>query len=285
MQKFSDDSIIWDFAASLAPAYVVEPGEVFGVKTADALHGQVREGMTQKPAIQRANPATGPIAIQGVQPGQTLAVDILGIDLVGSGYLTFGGRPRFFKQQGGVIHFAPGVIMDIAPMIGTIGVVPATGSISTHIPGDHGGNMDTRDVARGATLYLTAQVDGGLLALGDVHALQGDGETSGQGIETEAEVTLRVRVLDAGLSARPYIYKDNALMVIVSAESLDIAAKQAVEEAAQLIQRHSELGYDEARMLLSLIGDLRVGQIVNPWKTMRMSFPLAAVPWRVPLPL
>ncbi len=145
--------------------------------------------------------------------------------------------------------------------------------------------MDTRDVAPGATLYLTAQVEGALLALGDVHALQGDGETSGQGIETAAEVTLRVRVLTQGLSAQPYLYKDGALMVIVSAETLDLAAKQAVEETAQLITRHSSLGYDEARMLLSLIGDLRVGQIVNPWKTMRMSFPLASVPWNRPLPL
>ncbi len=285
MQTFSDDYIIWEFEAGLVPAFTIEAGEVCCVKTADALHGQVQEGMTQKPTILRANPATGPIAVQGVRPGQVLAIDILEIDLVGSGYLTFGGRPRFYKQQGGMINFAPGVTMKIAPMIGTIGVVPETGSISTHIPGDHGGNMDTRDVAPGATLYLTAQVDGGLLALGDVHALQGDGETSGQGIETAAQVTLRVRVLNQGLTTRPYLYKDDALMVIVSAETLDIAAKQAVEEAAQLINRHSRLSYDEARMLLSLIGDLRVGQIVNPWKTMRMSFPLTAVPWNEPLPL
>jgi amidase len=184
-----------------------------------------------------------------------------------------------------VINFAPSVNLQIAPMIGTIGLVPMTGSISTRFPGDHGGNMDTRDVAPGATLYLTAQVEGGLLALGDVHALQGDGETSGQGIETAAEVTLRVRVLEQGLSAQPYLYKDGALMVIVSAETLDLAAKQAVEETAQLITRHSSLGYDQARMLLSLIGVMRVGQIVNPWKTMRMSFPLASVPWNHPLPL
>jgi len=235
------------------------------------------------PRVERANPATGPIAVQGVQPGQVLAVDILWIDVAPTGYLTFGGRPRFFSQQGSVIQLAAGVRVPLAPMVGTIGVMPAAGSFSTKTAGDYGGNMDTRDVAAGATLYLTAQVPGGLLALGDVHTCQGDGESCGQGIETAAEVWLRVRVLSQGLSARPYLVRGGELMVIITAETLDAAAHAAVEETAQLLVRHSDLAYEEARMLLGQAGDLRIGQIVNPLKTVRMALPLTLVPWREPL--
>jgi amidase len=153
------------------------------------------------------------------------------------------------------------------------------------IPGDHGGNMDTRDVTAGATLYLTAQIEGGLLAMGDVHALQGDGETSGQGIETSAEITLRVRIVSEGLSSRPYLVRNGELMVVASAPSLEEAARQAVEEMATIVSDRSELRYDEARMLLGLVGDLRFGQIVNPLKTVRMALPLTAVPWHGPLPI
>jgi amidase len=272
--------VIWSFRPGLAAAAVVDPGEILVVETRDALDGTVRPGMQEVPQAERANPATGPIAVRGVEPGNVLAVDILAVDPAPEGYLTFHRRPRFFSQTGGLIPFGPSTILAAAPMIGTIGVAPAQGEINNKLPGDHGGNMDTRDVAAGATLYLTAQVAGGMLALGDVHSLQGDGETSGQGIETAAEVTLRVRVLARGLSTRPYLVRGGELMVVVSAETLDAAAREAVEETARILEAHGSLPYDEARMLLSLVGDLRVGQIVNPLKTVRMAVPLDAVPWK-----
>jgi len=283
--RFSCDHVIWTFEAGVEPAYSVEPGETFVVETMDALGGLVRRGMTEKPKIERANPATGPIAVRGLQPGQVLAIDILQIDLPPDGFLTFGGRPRFYDQVGGLIPFHPLIRLPIAPMIGTIGVIPAQGSYSNSTAGDYGGNMDTRDVAAGATLYLTAQLPGGLLAMGDVHATQGDGESSGQGVETGATITLRARVLHRGLSLRPYLVRKGELMVIVTAGTLDQAAKEAVEEMAQIIVRHSPLAYDEARMLLGQAGDLRISQIVNPLKTVRMALPLHLVPWSAPLEL
>jgi amidase len=281
----SADTVTFTFAPEVQAAYVIKPGETVAVATRDALDGKVRPGMTEKPVIDRANPATGPIAIEGLYPGQTLAIDILAIDVAAAGYLTFGGKPRFFEQSGGVIEFGPGVRVPLAPMIGTIGVMPATGSYSTMIPGDFGGNMDTRDIAAGATLYLQAQLPGGLLALGDVHSVQGDGETSGQGIETEAEVILRARILSQGLSPHPYLIRNGQLMIIVSADTLDEAAKQAVEAMASVIVEHSSLTYAEARMLISIAGHLRVGQIVNPRRTVRVAIALDQIPWRAPLSL
>ncbi len=284
MRRIGSESVIWSFRPDMAPAAAVEPGEAFVVLTRDALNGEVRPGMAEAPQLEKVNPATGPIAVAGVRPGEVLAVDVLAVDPVGQGFLSFHRKPRFFGAASRLVDFHPAVRLAAAPMIGTIGVAPEQGEHSTRVPGDHGGNMDTRDVAAGATLHLTARVAGGLLALGDVHTLQGDGETSGQGIETAAEVTLRVRVMPRGLSSRPYLVRGGELMVIASADSLDAAAAAAVEETAQVIARHSALSYDEARMLLSLTGDLRVSQIVNPLKTVRMAVPLAAVPWNTEVP-
>jgi amidase len=281
----SAQAVTFTFSASVPAAYIVPPGEVFVVETRDALDGQVRPGMAKTPAIERANPATGPIAVEGLQPGQTLAVDILDIQVAEAGFLTFGGRPRFFNQTGGVVEFAPGARVPLAPMIGTIGLMPAQGSYTTMAPGDFGGNMDTRDIAPGATLYLHAQLPGGLLALGDVHSVQGDGESSGQGIETAAAVTLRTRILPRGLCAQPYLVRSGELMVIVSADTLDTAAKEAVEALAALIAAHSPLAYAEARMLIGIAGDLRIGQIVNPRRTLRAAIRLDRVPWHSPLSL
>jgi amidase len=285
MRRLSAEHVIWAFEAGQPPAYRVGPGEVFVAETRDALDGLVREGMDAVPPIERPNPATGPIAVDGLEPGQVLAVDILHIEPLGKGFLTFGGRPRFFEQRGGLIVFHPQIRLPAWPMIGTIGVIPAAGEFNMKISGPHGGNMDVRDVAAGATLYLTAQVEGGLLVLGDVHSIQADGESCGQGIETAASVTLRVRVLPRGLSPDPYLVRDGVLTVIATAETLDEAAQRAVEEMARIVVDHSPLCYDETRMLLGQVGNVEVGQIVCPTKTTKVALPLAVVPWHAPLPL
>ncbi len=286
LQRFTSDHVTWTFEPRVDAAYSVVRGETFVVEMMDALAGQVRHGMTSRPHVERANPATGPIAVRGIVPGQVVAVDILSLDVAPEGYLTSGdGPPVFFEQAGGVVEYAPGAFLPMAPMIGTIGVAPATGCFTNSEAGDYGGNMDTRDVAAGATLYLTAQVPGGMLALGDVHSLQADGESSGQGIETACEATLRVRVLDQGLTHRPYLVKDGHLMLIATEKTLDEAASAAVEDMARLVVTHSGLSYRQARQLLGLVGDIRIGQIVNPQETVRMALPLTVVPWSAPLVL
>lgn len=285
MPFIPDSHVIWDFSPGLTAAHTVPAGRPFLVAARDALDGHVVRGMAERPRVARPNPATGPIAIEGARPGQVLAVDVLAIDLPAEGYLTRTVPPTFLPQRGGLAEFPAGLRFALAPMIGTIGVAPAEGNHSTRVPGRHGGNLDTRDVAPGATLYLRVCQEGGLLALGDVHSLQADGESSGQGIETSARVMLRARLLAEPLSEWPYLVRDGELMVIVSAETLDAAAADATEEMARLLVARSTLTYDEARMLLGLVGDVRVSQIVNPLKTARVAVPLAAVPWRQPLAL
>lgn len=285
IQQISDSQVIGEFRPDLVAAHTVPTDQPFLVETRDALDGAVIHGLTERPRVARPNPATGPIAIAGARPGQALAVDVLAIDVAEEGYLTRTPAPTFIPQRGGLVEFVHGLRLPLAPMIGTIGVAPTEGVHSTKVPGRHGGNLDTRDVAPGAVLYLRVAQPGALLALGDVHSLQADGESSGQGIETAARVLLRARLLEDSLSEWPYLVRDGELMVLVSAETLDEAAREATEEMARLIVERSALSPDEARMLLGLVGDLRIGQVVNPLKTVRVAVPLEAVPWSAPLPL
>lgn len=279
MSRISSDRVLFEFAPGAPPVATVTLGKPFVVETRDALDGHVRPGQPDVPDDIRPNPATGPIAIDGIGAGDLICVDILSVDPVPSGYLTLGGIPEFFQQRGGRLEFLKGILLVMEPMIGTIGVSPASGRRSTKEAGDHGGNMDTRDIAAGASLYLTTQVDGGGLALGDVHSLQGDGEIGGQGVETAATVTLRVRRAGQPLTHRPYVVRDGRLMIIISDETVDRACKAAVEETTALLAQHSTLDEKEARMLLSVAGDLRIGQIVNPQKTVRLSLPVDVIPW------
>jgi amidase len=279
MLKISSDRVVFEFASTAETIATVPLDEVFAVETRDGLDGQLSEGATQMPEIKRANPLTGPIAVEGIAAGEGICVDILAVDPAPSGYLTFQSSPRFFAQTARLLRFVQDVRLPLEPMIGTIGVMPASGTYTSKDAGDYGGNMDTRDIAAGCSLYLKCQIEGAGLALGDVHSLQGDGETSGQGAETAATVTLRVRRAGKLLSPRPYIVRNGRLMVIASADTLEEASAEAIEETASILTTYSRLSYQEARILISVAGDLVIGQIVNPQKTVRLSLPLEAVPW------
>jgi len=134
--------------------------------------------------------------------------------------------------------------------------------------------MDTNDICAGSTLCLTAQVPGGLLVLGDVHAHMGEGESNGMGIEVAADITLRIGKWDESISSRPFIVREDALISIASEDTLDDAAWKAVEEMRNIVMATLNVDEDEARLLVGLLGNVRVSQIVNPKKTVRVEMPL-----------
>lgn len=162
----------------------------------------------------------------------------------------------------------------LRPMIGVLGVAPAEGELDNHAPGEHGGNLDTNDVCAGATLHLRAQVQGGLLAMGDVHALMGEGESNGMGIEVGAHITLRVRKEGDPLTHHPYVVLGDRAIVIISARTLDEAAWTAVATMQQIVIDRLQVAQDTARLLVGVLGQLRISQIVNPLKTVRLEMPL-----------
>jgi len=258
------------------PAYEINLGETVIVETWDAFAGQYTESDGGQSIEGKANPATGPIAIRGIEPGDTLAIEILGIEPVGTGILRSGSLLKEIPIIGNYAFF-DNLHLRLQPMIGVIGVAPSDGEIDCMFPGMHGGNLDTNDVCIGAVLHLQAQVAGGLLAMGDVHAIMGEGESNGMGIEVASQITLCVCKEENPLTNYPYILLNGKLIVIASAENLDKASWLAVEEMRRIVIEQLGVDAGTAGLLVGVLGNLRISQIVNPLKTVRVEMPLYAL--------
>ncbi len=280
MQRLTSDHFIGELSRHHPPVYQIDEGEAVLVETLDCHGGLVGRDGALRGTRAYANPATGPIEVKGSQPGEALAITIHEVRPADWGFIGGGGDSERFtvvELKDGVAIYPWGLRLPVEPVIGVIGLAPAGDPVPTTTPGEHGGNLDTIDVRAGATLFLPVAVSGALLALGDVHALQGDGECGGTGIECAAEVTLSVRRVANPLSTSPYLVRDDQLMLLASADTLDEAAWQAVGEMAKLLTRLLGISDVEARRLLSTAGDLLISQIVNPKKTCRAVIPRSAL--------
>jgi amidase len=163
-------------------------------------------------------------------------------------------------------------------MIGVLGVAPAKGALDGRTPGDCGGNMDTNDVCSGSILCLTVQVAGGLVILGDIHAYMGEGESNGMGIEVAADITLKFDKFGENISSLPFIVRDDVLISVASADTLDEAAWEAVSEMQRIVTSLLHISSEEARVLVGVLGNVRISQIVNPKKTVRVDMPIVKTP-------
>jgi len=281
MRRLTSDHFITEMSKAHPPIYTINEGETVTVETLDCDGGMRGKDGTVRPGRPCANPATGPIEIKGAQSGQAIAVHIHEILPADWGFISGGGdrsKATIIDMKGGIAAFPWGLRLPVAPMIGVIGLAPEGDPVPTTTPGNHGGNLDTADIRAGATLFLPVAIPGGMLALGDIHALQGDAECGGTGIECAAQVRLSVSIVTEPLWSGPYLVKDEKLMVIASGDTLDDAAWKAVGDLAQVLSKLTGLSDVEARRLLSTAGEVRISQIVNPKKTCRAIIPKAAIP-------
>lgn len=271
VRRLSREQRFLTWRPGMDAAYRVKTGEVVLVDMSHGLPGLVtRDGVFRKPGPEDAvNPQTGPIFVEGIARGEGLAVDILDIEVGDWGYCS----ERVFELRDGHALFSPTLRIPLEPMLGCLGIAPATGSVDTRAPADTGGNMDCRDVRAGSTVVFTARVDGALVGMGDAHALQGDGETTGQGIETDAQALVRFRKLPEPLSERPVIIRPESLSTVGAHKSLEAAAWQATDDMVALLRRRTGRSEKEARLLVGLTGRLKINQIVDPTKGARMQVP------------
>ncbi len=239
------------------------------------------------------NPATGPVFIEGAEPGDMLRVDILdiavadqGVVASAPGYGEMADRvaeiTRLVPIRDGKAHFdwktANGVLhreLPIRPMIGVIGTAPAGEAVSTDCPDSHGGNMDCKRIVKGAKLYLPVNTPGALFAAGDLHALMGDGEVVVCGVEIAGRITVSFKVIKGKNWPLPALVEGEHFMTLASAKLLDTAATMATHNMHDFLVRELEMDPTAAAMLLSVEGDLRICQVVDPQKTVRMELPLA----------
>lgn len=285
--KFSTDKVIFAFSKDNKPAYEVEAPAVIDVCTMDCFSNQLREPEDTIDGLDwdRTNPATGPIYVKGAQPGDTLKVTVnkISVDEKGTvcalenegtlGHQVKGNFVKIVHVEDGCAVFSPEVKIPLKPMIGVIGVAPDEGAIGCGTPGHHGGNMDNTMVCEGAVLYFPVAAEGALLALGDVHAVMGDGEIGVTGLEIPAEVNLTVEVIKGKAPEYPVLENQDSFSIIVSKETTDEGFQRATELMKEFLASRIHMTEEDIIMLMSLVGDLQVCQIVDPLKTVRFVFP------------
>ena len=291
METIHATDVIYAFSEDLAAVASIRAGTRVVFETLDALGGQVRSETDRLSGIDfaRVNPATGPVFIEGTEPGDTLVVRVVSIETAASGVTVTGPGMGLLGEhaQAPATKVLPiggeGVVFDelllpAAPMIGVIGVAPATGSFPTGTAHRHGGNMDTKEIGAGTSVYLPVGQSGALLALGDVHAVMGDGEICVSGCETAARVTVDVDRISGRSPRWPVLVTDEAVYVLVSLPTIEEALTEASLEGVRMIQRARESSFESAYMLASLAMDVRVSQLVDPNKTAKARIPRSILP-------
>ncbi|MEO8394490.1 MAG: acetamidase/formamidase family protein [Chloroflexota bacterium] len=275
------------FSRYADPVAHVQPGETVALYTEDAFTSKIQSEADLPSTIKRRgpNPQTGPIYVDGAEPGDTLAVHIIDIEpsrdwAVSALNPFFGGltSTRFtytlqpalaekvwiYKLKDGMVTNTrnPRLSYPWRPFLGTMATAPEMEAISTLTPFDQGGNMDVPDTKPGNILYLPVRVPGAYFFTGDCHAGQGDGELCGTALEITCKATLRFELIKGKKLMWPRIESPDEYMTVGSARPMEDAARIAYGE---LIGWMVEMGWDqiEAYQALTQIGSLYVGNMVD----------------------
>ncbi|MBI4639703.1 MAG: acetamidase/formamidase family protein [Candidatus Tectomicrobia bacterium] len=282
------------FDASLPPVLTVDSGDTITFHTVSGgptvLHPDPRRVPPELLEIhancsrgEGGHIMVGPVFVRGAEPGDVLEVHIRDIQLrMDWGYNSFrplsGTLPDDFPRQR-LVHieidrarrtadWGAGVTVPLQPFFGNMGVAPPPelGRISTNPPGVHGGNLDNKELGAGSILYLPVWNSGGLLSVGDGHAVQGDGEVNLTAIETGLSGTVELRVRKGASLRLPRAETSTHHITMGFDPDLDQAAKIALREMLHFLHTTFGLSLDDAYTLASLAVDLHVTQLVNGYK-------------------
>jgi len=232
---------------------------------------------------------TGPVFVEGAEPGDVLQVEILEARPAQSWGFTailplLGALPDEFTDyerlhiaidaDAGICRMPWGLELPLEPFFGIMAVAPPTewGRIGTPEPRAMGGNMDNKELKPGTTLYLPVFQDGALFSAGDGHGRQGDGEVCIAAVETGLVGKFRLTVLKDMTLKTPFAENDEYLISMGFDEDLDEAMRKAVRDMIDVVAARAGLSRNHAYMLLSLAGDLRITQVVDGEKGVHMMF-------------
>jgi acetamidase/formamidase len=288
---FPPDRVHFTWDAGNEPVITVDSGDVVVVHTRDVSDNQVTPDSTAQAIADldwdRVYPLAGPIAVNGAAPGDTLAIEVLDLHTQGWGWTAIipgvGLLPDDFPDAylrifdltaGDVTHLGENVAIPVEPFLGTMGVCPEGASAQPVMPpGNFGGNMDTRQLTRGTTLYLPVQVAGALFSCGDAHAAQGDGEVCVTGIESPMYAALRLTLQKGRTIPSPQYRTAGPLAPRVASggwygttgvgPDLYAGAQEAVRAMVAHIAGEYGLSPEDAYVLCSLVVDLRISEIVD----------------------
>lgn len=267
----------------IEPVLRVPAGAVIEAHLEEASDQQIRPASTVEVlatiSFDPVHPLSGPVYVEGAEPGDVLAVTLHEIQIGEWGWAAnvpgFGfladefTEPylRIFRFEPGATHaeFAPGIRIPLRPFPGVMGVAPDTDSMLVTIPPRaNGGNMDDRDLVAGTTVYFPVFVEGALFSLGDPHAAQGDGEVMGTAIEAPLRVVYEVNVLKEGRSIpSPQYETDEYYAVTGYATTIDEAARKATRAMLDYLVDVRGLTREDAYALASLAANLKIAEVVD----------------------
>jgi acetamidase/formamidase len=289
--EFPADSVHYTWDAANEPVVTVASGDTVVLTTRDVSDNQITPSSDASVITvmdrSRFYPLAGPIAVNGAEPGDTLAIEVVDLQTKGWGWTAIipelGLLPEDFPDaylrvfdltQGDSTHLREDIAIPVEPFLGTMGVCPA-GATEQRVmpPGTFGGNIDMRQLTRGSTLYLPVQVAGALFSCGDAHAAQGDGEVCVTGIESPMDVVVRFSLEKGRRIPAPQFLTPGSLTPRVDGggffgttgvgPDLYRAAQDAVRAMVDHLVRTYHLAPEDAYVLSSLSVDLKITEIVD----------------------
>ena len=276
--RLSRDQVIWSFGPLLQPVLEIAPGDIVTFETNDCFTGQIRSESDLVTSIDmsRINSATGPVAVRGAEPGDSLIAEILDVRPIEWGVATlipgFGQlidevrKPltRLFEVSEGMIWQNDRISFPARPMMGVVGVATDGEMLSTGLAGPHGGNLDDHLHGTGAKIYFPVRQPGGLFAVGDMHASMGDGEICFTGVEIAGEVDIRFDLLKGKQATWPVTELADRWMPHATADNYADALRLVSEEAARLLVDQHGFTIEDAFIFLSVACDAGVAQACKP---------------------
>ena len=270
------------FSRAIPPAITVPSGSVIEAHTHEATGGQFNIDSTIEDLhtvdMDRVHTLTGPVYVEGAEPGDVLAVELIELEPGEWGWT--GMTPNFgflrgqheetgFKtfeldKEANLVHFADGIDIPLRPFAGVMGVAPDTDEmLNTIPPRANGGNMDDPNLVAGTTVYFPVFVEGALFSIGDTHAVQGLGEVVGTAVEAPMRIVFRVSVVKNHSIDEPQYETDEYYATTGFATTIDEAAVKATRYMIQHLVDSRGLSWGDAYMLCSLAGDLQIAEVVD----------------------
>ncbi|MGE5691725.1 MAG: acetamidase/formamidase family protein [Pseudomonadota bacterium] len=272
------DQVVWALGPDLEPVVEVEPGAVGRFETNDCFSGQIRSesDLVTEIDFARVNSATGPVAVAGAEPGDSLIVELLAVEPIDWGVATLipgygqlidkvqAPLTRLFKVEDGWIEMNERVRFPARPMVGVVGVATGGEELTTGQAGVHGGNLDNHLHGPGARIYFPVRQPGGMFAVGDMHASMGDGEICFTGVEIAGEVVVRFDLLKGKQATWPVTELPDRWVAHATADAFPEALELVSEEAARLLVDEWGFTLEDAFIFLSVACDAGVAQACKP---------------------
>ncbi|HUJ92693.1 MAG TPA: acetamidase/formamidase family protein [Gaiellaceae bacterium] len=276
--RISRGEVIWAFGPDLVPVLEIDPGDTVTFETNDCFTGQIRseDDLVTEIDLSRINSATGPVAVRGAEPGDSLVAEILDVRPVEWGVATlipgFGQlidqvqKPltRLFDVKDGMVRQNERISFPAMPMVGVVGVATGGETLSNGLAGVHGGNLDDHFHGKGARIFFPVRQPGGMFAVGDMHAAMGDGEICFTGVEIAGEVDIRFDLLKGKQATWPVTELADRWLPHATATDYADALQLVAEEAARLLVDEHGFSMEDAFIFLSVACDAGVAQACKP---------------------